>query len=239
MDPKVAIVISGHLRSWNLVQESFKEFIGDVNCDLYLTTYTSSKSYHPWIQNHYQIKNNDIKESADEIIASISLEFKSLIIEDENVELFGSDDDLISDGSQNRDLYRIKSRGISRRTFLQFRKFKQGFFLIKDLNSYDFIIKSRFDLDFKGAPNLRECLKFIKLNPGKIWIINRNVFPNDHFYLSTPQSMKTLIDGLSEVRFPTDREYSPHEFLHQATKNKKLEIGDLLPLKSAKVLLQK
>src|SRR3989344_5660712 len=67
--PKKAILLIGHLRTWEYCKKSFVASFSNEPCDIFLSTYDKQYGYHPYIQqtlkffdDHY-LTERDIESS--------------------------------------------------------------------------------------------------------------------------------------------------------------------------------
>ena len=223
---KVAVLFCGHIRTWNQCRPGFIKFMRDTDYDVFVHTYTQIKSYHPYIRDTHKMQDNDVSQSVDDIRNEFGLECKHMVVEDET--------DAIPEIKEveNKDLkcYQwpqygpyddlqvLKGKGISIRTYLQYRKFRLCNELRKKYErdnsiAYDYVIRLRMDLDYSRVPvSLNETLRLV--TRGKIFTSSANSQPNDHIYIGLPNDIDALVTSLGSVKVAIDREYSPHEYLH-------------------------
>lgn len=57
--PKIAILLCGHIRTWEKCKNSFKNYFKDIDYDLYIHTYNNITNYHP----HFRGYSNPTKEN--------------------------------------------------------------------------------------------------------------------------------------------------------------------------------
>lgn len=145
---KVAILLCGHIRAWHLCKDSFLNFYKDCDYDVYINTYHQLVQYHPYIKGVIRIseeKNNARMELTPDMMANyLGIDkdrIKGIIIEDESKGLeevklyYNNVDPTINyyqwgEYDEFGDLQVIKGKGISFRTYYQFRKFRDCFRLI-------------------------------------------------------------------------------------------------------------
>lgn len=227
---KVAILLCGHIRTWEKCRDSFKNYFKDLDYDLYIHTYNNVKNYHPYWVNALDIKDNIVSISQNNVKSLLNIETKSRVIEHEsfgftevrNVEQRDAKWYQHPGRESYDDLQIMKGKGVSIRTYLQYRKLRLCYNLTKSSGvKYDYVIKSRMDLDFSSLKtNIVTLLKMVK--PNEILTSANNVQPNDHIFISDSSSFESLINNLDKTVMGNDREYSPHEFL-----NKLLTISSL------------
>lgn len=223
--PKVALLLCGYLRSWEKCLGSFVKFFRDVDFDIFIHTYTTVKGYHPYIRDSCNITDNAYKKAEEDIINTIKLPYTRLVIESE--EDSSNEIKQIEQKDLNcyqwleygpyDDLQVLKGKGISIRTYLQYRKLRLCNELRKDYEKstntkYDYVIKLRMDLDYTYvSTSLLSLLK--QVVPGKVLTSSANCQPNDHIYVCLPNDMDKLIEGMGSTKLPLNREYNPHEYL--------------------------
>jgi hypothetical protein len=221
---KVAIQLSGHMRSWSRVRDSFIKFLSDVDYDLYVHTYTNVKHYHPYIIGHHGIENDDVMASEEEIIKMIDLPIAKIVVEDEargleevkQVEVVSTSNYQYPKLSQYNDEQVLKGKGIKMRTYYQYRKFR----LCNEMRQasgikYDFVLKLRPDT-YYGAINttLGQILNRISGRDisNIVWTWPYCMPPSDHTYIGKPQVIDRLVESLKTIAMPLDREYNAHEY---------------------------
>lgn len=222
--PKVAVLLCGYLRTWDNTLQSFLNFMNNTDYDVFIHTYTTVNGYHPYIVDIYGITNNTYQASQDDIIKSLKIPYKKLVIEDDNDSLEEikevEDKDFPCyqwpDYDSYNDLQVLKGKGISIRTYLQYRKFRLCNDLRKEYEKetgikYDYVIKLRMDLNY-SQNSLISCLQ--NVSPLKVLTSSSNCQPNDHVYIGLPDTIDKLLNGLESTKFPPDREYNPHEYCY-------------------------
>ena len=56
---KIAILLTGHIRSWKYCKQAFlNAFNSDNKIDIFVHTYDCILNFHPYVQNLYSIHNN-------------------------------------------------------------------------------------------------------------------------------------------------------------------------------------
>lgn len=244
--PKIAVLICGHLRTWDKCRDNFIKSMGDADYDVFVHTYTKVKSYHPYIRDTYKVQNDDLMNSTDEIQTSIGIPCKRIEIEDESnamtevkeVEKKDLQCYQWSNYDPYHDLQVLKGKGISIRTYFQYRKIRLCNELRKEYErsaniKYDYVFKIRPDLNFESisAP-INLILNNIKGQKGVVWISPAGCQPSDRVYLCESNDMDRLINGLGSAVLPTDREYNPHEYLAIAVSQSGLRFGHIREMHS-------
>lgn len=232
--PKVAILLCGYIRTWEKCLPSFLKFMSTVDYDIFIHTYTITKNFHPYIETIHNITNNMDQYTQSEIINRLGVPYKGLVIENElnfidevkQVENKNIDCYQWPNYSEYDDLQILKGKGISIRTYLQYRKFKlcnemRKKYEVSNNVTYDFIIKSRMDLNYSEvSPSLLDLLYNTKT--GKILTSSSNNQPNDHIYICLPEDIDKLLACMDIANLPSDREYNPHEYLSILLKTSRL-----------------
>lgn len=209
---KLAIVLTGNLRTWDYCKDSFITSFGCYNPDLYLVTDTLRYGYHPCVQW-------TIGDHEDELV----------------------DDDKIRTSFEGLNLidYKIFPRGVSNFTkcapafannvnsFIQFEKLWYAMDLIKRTSvDYDFILKTRCDLIY--TENIKNAFY---LENDQITIDSSNEFPNDCIYVTNSNNMVKLANFMyNEVLapiYPDSHEIEPHGLLRNAVNHLNLKFNSL------------
>lgn len=226
---KIAVLFCGHLRTWNYCRDDFVKFMGDADYDIFVHTYTSMKSYHPYIRDTYKVHDNELSKSVSDIESSFGIKCERFVIEDDRdstneireVEKKDLNCYQWDKYEPYHDLQVLKGKGISIRTYLQYRKIRLCNELRKEherVNNikYDYVIKLRPDLDFKTitTPVDKILERINDKSDGVVWISPSGCQPSDRIYLCRAEDMDRLIIGLGSANLPTDREYNPHEYLY-------------------------
>lgn len=192
---RLAILLCGHVRSWN--PHYFKQMFGQV--DVYVVTYTKTRGYHPYTLQQYRIEHNEettTHEDIDRLLEGIPkkrLILEDVPIDDTNCPIHGD-------------------------TFSQYRTFKQCLDLCLKNGTYDVLIKTRFDITFNR--NLEYILSHIT-DPSKIYISGGpSVQPCDQLFCGTPVAMKELANKLVDMNgeLPAVK-YSPHQWVERQSGN--------------------
>lgn len=145
---KLAILLCGHIRTWNDCKLNFEETFGKENVDIFVRTYDVIYGYHPYIKNTINFKDDVIMDD-DEIkklfmFSNSNITLRYICIENQNI----VDNEVKQyDSIVNNDY------------LSQYRNFKKNFDAVKsysEINNiqYDFIIKTRMDLKYKGVFNI-------------------------------------------------------------------------------------
>ena len=189
---KVAILLTGNLRTWDQCKQQFIDTFGDA--DVFLSTYNMRYGYHPVLRGRFNDYSDEII-SNDHILDQFKdVNLKSYIIEDYlEVERF------IEEELKNVH----PSMNSHPASFGQYRKMKQcvDLLLMEECRvneKYDLIIRTRCDMmygqDIHTELKENEILHHIPSIPGEDWIpdqvlvshrdnmINISNFMFDEFY---------------------------------------------------------
>lgn len=217
---KYAILISGNFRTWEQSKSSFLNAFGELDADIFLSTYDLRFDYHPFIKLKIG-DQSDVLVDKETIIGS----FNDMKLRGINYEPSAVVNTI--DHSQFVENF----RNIGNPTFAQMRKLQQGANLIKSYENqnqfkYDIIIKTRFDLAYNKIPFDQNFDNIIVFDRG-------NVYPNDCVYISSRNNMLSIFDIMyNEFFHQTDlgsHLHPPHGLLHAAVKRLGL-IESALPI---------
>lgn len=233
---KVAILITGHLRTWELCRSELLNFLNGCEYDIYFHTYETLKGYHPYLEKVYNVTDNSRK--SDDILDLVKIRLKTLVIENEDVVIdeIKEIEDKNYSGFQWQeygpydDLQIVRGKGISIRTYSQYRKFRECFKLCT--GNYDWVLRIRPDIDWtmRNDTTLLSILNQLERNDNIVWTLPTGMQPSDVLFLSTPKALETLLDGMKEISFPTNREYNPHEFLAYSANLKNITLKCLVQI---------
>jgi hypothetical protein len=203
---KTAILLCGHVRSWN--KNIFLNTFGDA--DVFIHTYDNVLHYHPFIQKTMGVVENEKKLTKQQLVDFIGIETKKIVVEDQ--------DSIIIDDT----LFPIHSD-----TYAQYRKFK----LCDELRTayeenqqmnYDLVIKTRFDLSY--SLNLDDMIKRF-LKEESIYISNGpSIYPCDQIFIAKGNQIAKLRNILTDVLRPWEhKKLNPHEWVDKCVKNNQLK----------------
>jgi hypothetical protein len=198
---KIAILLVGHIRTWEKCKQSFIDTFNKYDPDIYLYTYNTLNYKSDTILDETEIR---------EIFKDIKI--KHLIIKDENEVLKESDEKYtkyyIENGNTTKEQFPT--------FFCQYINIKNCFEIIKNSGiTYDFVVKTRPDLIYNidSSEIFNDDCK------------NSNIFTSnnhstcDYFAVSTPGKMEKYcntidnLPGCYEWCAP-DVEISVHMLLH-------------------------
>lgn len=164
---KVAILIAGHIRTWEECKSNFINSFSHLNPDVIVSTYDLQYNYHP-AQRGWMGESPDNILTKNEIVKLFDgVNLKGLDIE--------SIQSVTDEYEKNKNDLHPNFRD-EPHSFFQCRKMKQLTKLIEMVETenrykYDVIIKLRSDIPYS---------KFeYSLNDNDVIIAGRNVFPND------------------------------------------------------------
>jgi hypothetical protein len=133
---KVAVLLTGNIRTWS--ESNLLDFI-DVDVDYFISTTNKKYNYHPFISNKFGYDDiNDLIISNDEIKNMFNIDYKELII---------NDDDEINDNEFSINMRNIES------CYHQFNRIKKILNYVENhevIEKYDLIVKTRLDLKYQG-----------------------------------------------------------------------------------------
>jgi len=190
---KVAVCISGFLRTWEQSKESFRQFFTDVDVDIYAQVYR---------QNYYEhsAKKKDITYTDEEIRKFFSgLNVIDLIIEDA-VEMREKNRPLCEKykGVKNYDIPikessdpNSKTVHLGERIYDQLRVVQvSADAMRKSEKRYDVVVKTRYDVLYLSAPNWQS------LTDGKVHfeIGACGGYPNEIVVGGTPTAVVPILD---------------------------------------------
>lgn len=202
---KIAILLSGHIRTWDQCKESFYNMFPSNKFDIFMETYRDQYGYHPYIQSK-------LNYFSDNKITCIDGEYKLCRIEN----------NVTFDCSKFDPKMKEFTHG-----YCQYTKLQRCMDLMvqyeKENNIvYDYIIKTRFDLIYT---NESKEIDFSSID-GLI-LDSNNTFPNDHIIICSRKDMIDLPQYiLKEYINPTSNlswTNPPHGLLENYIKNKNIK----------------
>lgn len=218
---KTAIILNGHIRTFDRVKERFIKVFENLNPDVFVTTYDNRFGYAPYIQqlqNFYEdcpIEEKEIKEML------MGLNIIDLIID--NIE---SVDKKIAEEYPFIKMKFTNFPGFCHSCYAQYRKLKFGFDMIQDYEiknnfKYDMIIKTRFDLMFYENMNF-------SIGKNDVLVDSGNVSPNDVFFMCERDKMFHVINFIYneffELTDPDSERWPPHSILSSAFRSANLNM---------------
>lgn len=222
---KLAILISGHVRTWERMAESFKQFV-DVDYDLFVNVYDKKYGYAPYNQQIQKFYDDEILTQSH-----ILKMFEGTNLVDYRIDNNDLVDEQIAIEKQKVKLQFDTARhgpDIFYSCYAQYRKLKLGFDMISDYEhrhsiKYDRVFKTRTEVAYKNGPLSNILSNFTEL-PNRYAIVDSgNTFPNDVLYIADRQSaqdMSTFIyDEFFEPRYDNPPTWPPHSILHCAIKH--------------------
>ena len=174
---KIAVLLTGNIRTWN--QSNLLEFV-DVDVDYFISTTNKKYNYHPFISNKFGYSDiNDTEISDDQIKKLLDINYKELII---------SDDDVINDNDFSINMRNIDS------CYHQYNRISKILNCVEkyeiEHGKYDLIVKARLDLDCRGK--LSQYLNVEK----SIYTATGNCIPNDIILITKRDFFFNIIDGM-------------------------------------------
>lgn len=197
---RVAILLCGHIRSWDVCKQAFMTAISDIDCDVYVSTYNILLGYHPYMQTSLMIDR----------------EMNRLILSPAEIgELIGLNCEVVTVNNTDSITPCYNSPVLSD-IFSQYNTIKQCLdSVIMSGKQYDLVIKTRFDITYSEP-----FINFIRDNNNQNLLLlssGPSVQPCDQVFIGTISAIKDLLDNLlgSHTR-PVN---NPHEWLDICLKN--------------------
>lgn len=200
---KIAILLCGHMRSWNECKTYFKETFlkSSHDVDIFVHTYNQVLKYHFYVKqtldNHTEISISD-----GQLTNMIALPMKNIVIEDQN------DVDPIIMAEYDK-------HPIENDIYSQYRKFYLCDKLRLDYEKqhnvkYDVVIKTRFDISY--SITLDQILASIH-DINKIYISSGpSVYPCDQIFVSSGERITDLAEKLVAEKV-VDEKYNGHQWV--------------------------
>lgn len=153
MKPRIAIFISGFLRTWNYTRESFEKYLcKDISPDIYLHVY--KENLHEWsagvedeIYTEEYIKKMFDGLNVIDIVIEDLKETRKKVNSESNIYTFTKNfNTSINESSDSK----TETTFLGRRIYDQFRVISVAGNLIK--KDYDIIVKTRYDVLYLSFP---------------------------------------------------------------------------------------
>jgi|TARA_B110000259_G_scaffold187976_1_gene244285 hypothetical protein len=199
---KIAILLCGHIRTWNECKSSFFNFFPN-DVDIFVHTYTTKYSYHPFIKDKLQLTNEINQTQITKTNEMFGLpNFKRVVFEKE----LSNDDVDLSEYPVNLDIYsQIRKVNLCNDLKKEWEK---------DYNfKYDIVIKTRFDIYYQGLLNLENIYS------NKIYYLtcNGTLEPSDVCYLCLSKDFDKFITELTKKY--KEKIINPHTWMKLCIKN--------------------
>lgn len=217
---KIAVLLTGNIRTWS--ESNLLDFV-DVDVDYFISTTNKKYNYHPFISNKFGYNEiNDLIISNDEIKDMFNINYKELII---------SDDDVINDNDFSINMRNIDS------CYHQFNRIKKILSYVEKYEvdeKYDLIVKTRLDLKYYGR--LSQYLNVDNL----IYTSTGNGDPNDTILISKRDNFFNIINNMMLEFYnqvdPNSHLNPPHGLLQSMLnrynlENKTNHIAEIIRLK--------
>jgi hypothetical protein len=218
---KTAIILNGHIRTFDRVKERFIKVFGGLNPDIFVTTYDNRFGYAPYIQQIQNFYEDYVLEEKQINEMLVGLNIIDIVI----------DNNEAMDKKVTEEYPSIKMKfkdfpDFWHSCYSQYRKLKLGFNMIKDYETknnfkYDMIIKTRFDLMFYENMNF-------SVGKNDVLIDSGNVSPNDVFFMCERDKMFHVIDFIYneffELTDPDSERWPPHSILASAFRSANLNV---------------
>lgn len=183
---KIAILISGHIRNFEEIIKNFKENLinilleNEYDYDIYIHTWDNNLTKDTVLNNDKHYNNNkviDIKY-LEHIFKTNNIKFNKnncLIENQKNINIENNIDIYIENNITNKTIHnnndKLYIKGLFNKLFWQYYGHHKTFKLIENIESYNYIIKTRPDLYYD---------KF------DISLLEKNIFfPNSHIHNQT------------------------------------------------------
>jgi len=218
---KTAIIINGHVRTWEKCKDNFIEAFGDLDADYFISVYDQQYGYAKYIQSIQEFYQDNILNVEDVKGLFSDLNVKEITVDDSNV--------MEQYKEEQRDkiklVFNTEKHGpeIYESVFPQYYKLnniKNKLLAYEDANQfkYDRIIKTRTELVY-NVDVLKRSIKI--LNDGDMLIDAGNVPPNDVMFVTTRDNAVNVIEFMyNEFYNPVYPEQSvswpPHSILNSA-----------------------
>jgi len=215
---KIALMIVGNFRTWNLTKESFLDTFGGI--DTFVSTYDLRFGYHPngW----------GVTDLQDELLTEETWKdwLSGVNVKKASIEKF-SDTDTIIKNELSKVKLSIPENAYQ--SYGQYRKFKIATDLVQQYEKendfkYDIIIRTRFDLVYNDAP----INYYIKDNEVAYHhgTSPPNEFLGDQFFFSSRDNMINISEFIyNEFYNPVYEDshlHPPHGILRNALKHNNL-----------------
>lgn len=226
---KTAIIINGHIRTWEKCKDSFISSFGDLDVDIFVSVYDKQFGYAKYIQD-IQNFHEDKDLTPEEIIQMFNgFNVKSFIIDK-------TEDTMQLIENEKKDIKLVfntekHGEGIFNSVYPQYRKLyniKSEIINYENENNfkYDRIIKTRTELMYddnilKRSMNIMNDYEFL--------IDSGNVMPNDVMFISNRDNAFAVIDFIYNEFFnPIYPEESvswpPHSILNAALMHNRIGV---------------
>lgn len=164
---KTAILIIGHIRTWEYCKDNFLESFAHLTPDIFVSTYDLKYNYHPAQQGWMNGAIDTYLEYEE--IRELFKDLNIIKIDYERIQDVNSEYEIINDQIHNNFKNDIS-------TYLQYRKLTRAVNILKKYETefqfkYDSIIKLRTDIHYNRFE--------YDINNTSIIISNGNVYPND------------------------------------------------------------
>lgn len=180
---RIAVLLTGHVRTWNDCKESFYSMFPPDKFDIFMEVYEDQYGYHPYIQSKLNC-------FSDNKITAVDGSYKSCRVEN----------NVMFDCSKFDSRMREFTHG-----YCQYSKLQKCIELMiqyeqKHKIKYDYVVKTRFDLVYTDEA---KEIDFSSIEG--LVLDSNNTFPNDHIIIGNRDTMIELPRFvLSEYTKPTN-----------------------------------
>lgn len=223
---KIALILLGHVRTWEKTKDNFISTFTHLNPDVFVSTYDRQYGYHPYIRNVTNYHSDEIltEESTEKLFSGLS---PNTFLDITNAE---SMDRYIS---QQQSLINANMRNMES-SLAQFVKLKHAVDNIIEVENaknikYDVIIKTRCDILYEDNIDF-------SINENEVLVDSCNVFPNDCFIMAHRDNFieisKFMVDEFYDFTNPTSGQKPPHTLLLNAFNKNSLNVVSKKIMKS-------
>lgn len=223
---KTAIILLGHVRTWEKTKDSFVSTFSHLNPDVFVSTYDRQYGYHPYIRGLTNYHSDEVltEDQITNLFSGISDNIFLDITEAEMMDKFIS---------QQQVLIHPEMKGIES-SMSQFIKMKHAVDNLIEIEKeknikYDCIIKTRCDILYEDGLNF-------SVNDNEVLVDSCNVFPNDCFIMAKRNSFieisNFMVDEFYKFTNPTSNQNPPHIMLLNAFNKSSLNIVSKKIMKS-------
>jgi hypothetical protein len=223
---KTAIILLGHVRTWEKTKESFISTFSNLNADIFVSTYDRQYGYHPYIRGVTNYHGDEVlsEPTIESLFSGLSSNVYVDVTEAEMMDKYIS---------QQQSIINPSMRGIQS-SMAQFIKLKHAIDNLIEVENeknikYDYIIKTRCDILYENDLNF-------SIDNNQVLVDSCNVFPNDCFIMADRNSFieisNFMVNEFYHFTNPTSNEKPPHTLLLNAFNNSSLNIVSKKIMKS-------
>jgi hypothetical protein len=223
---KTAIIIAGHIRTWEKTRDSFLKIFSHLSPDVYVTTYDKQYGYHPHIKGLTGY-HEDVILDEESVINS----FKGVGV---NTYVDITDSDMMDSyiAQQKVAIHpRMQNMENSLGQFLKLQHAVNSIIDIETQNNfkYDYIMKTRADALYEDNVQLSLTEKEVLIDIG-------NTFPNDQFMMANHDDFigisNFMVNEFYNFTVPSSSQSPPHTMLLNAMNSQGVTITSKKILRS-------